>query len=93
MGDTVRTFHTQTVDTESGWNLEIISQRHSKQSEGPQGHLKGHTVRCKPQFPEGREELTNGDHSATGIKPQSGSPTRSSNNAEKAGNGSVHHGP
>ena len=58
----------------------------------PRWYLKGHTVRCKPLFPEGQEEPTDGDHSAVGIKPQSSSPTCSSNNAEKAGNGSVHHG-
>ena len=75
------------------WKSSLRSRANSLKE--PRWHLKGHAVKCKPQFPEfseGQEEPTNGDHSATGIKPQSISPTCSSNNAEKAGNGSVHYG-
>ena len=41
VGDNIRTLHTQTVDTESGWNLEIITQKQSKQFEGAQVTSQG----------------------------------------------------
>lgn len=58
----------------------------------PRQHLKGNTVRYRPESPQGQEEPTKGDRSATGLKPQSSSPPQPSNNAEKAGTGGVHHG-
>lgn len=40
-------------------------------SQHPRQHLKGNTVRCRPRFPQGQEELTNAQCSAIRIKPQS----------------------
>ena len=81
------------VGLESGWNLGVIGQRGPWSSlKGPRQHLKGNTVRCRPGFPRGQEP-TNGRCSAIGIQPQNCPPTHLSNNAEKAGNGSIHHGP
>ena len=53
VGDNIRTFHTQTVDTESGWNLEIITQRQSKQFEGSQVISQGTYSEMQATVPRG----------------------------------------